>query len=163
MESTDKYIRQISLARISQHRLTLKLEGPHAAGTLPQFTVVAVLALACLALPVAAQQYSITNLGGLTGFPVTNPSSINNAGQVAGTGDTTDYSSFHPFRTRANAPINTATDDLGVLGSVGATSGSASGINASGQVAGTASIPIAGSPVSFTPLPSARTLATLTL
>jgi hypothetical protein len=44
-----------------------------------------------MALPAAAQQYSITNLGGLTGFPVTNPSSINNAGQVAGTGDTTDY------------------------------------------------------------------------
>ncbi len=149
MKSTDKYVRQISLARISQHRLTPKLEGPHPAVTLPRFTVVVVLALACLVLPAAAQQYSITNLGGLTGFPVTNPSSINNAGQVAGTGDTADFSSFHPFRTRANAPINTATDDLGVLSSVGATSGSASGINASGQVAGTASIPIAGSPGFF--------------
>jgi probable HAF family extracellular repeat protein len=109
----------------------------------------AVVMLGCIASPALAQKYAVANLGSLTGFPVTNPSSINNAGQVAGTGDTTDYSSFSPFRTRANAAINTATDNLGFLTSAGATSGSAASINASGQVAGTASIPIAGSPGFF--------------
>jgi probable HAF family extracellular repeat protein len=110
---------------------------------------VSTVALAFAALPAVAQQYAITNLGTMTGFPVTSPSSINNAGQVAGTADTADYSSYHPFRTRANAVINSATDDLGVLTSVGAIAGTAASINASGQVAGTAFIPIAGSPGFF--------------
>jgi probable HAF family extracellular repeat protein len=113
------------------------------------FAAVAVIALGCFNSPAVAQQYAVTSLGTLTGFPFTNPSSINSAGQVAGTGDTADFSSFHPFRTRANAVINPATDDLGVLTSAGATSGSAASINASGQVVGTADIPIVGSPGFF--------------
>ena len=111
---------------------------------------VALAAVAGLAVPLSAQQYSITNLGSLGGsFVYTYPSAINNSGQVAGTAHQANYSLSTPFRTEANSPINPATDNLGFLTSVGATAGSASSINNSGQVAGAASVPIASSPGSF--------------
>jgi probable HAF family extracellular repeat protein len=112
--------------------------------------VVALAAVAGFVVPLSAQQYSITNLGSLGGSWVsTYPSAINNSGQVAGTARQANFSLSTPFRTEANSPINPLTDNLGFLTSVGATAGSASSINNSGQVAGTASIPIAGSPGYF--------------
>lgn len=104
--------------------------------------------VACFASIAFAQSYAVTNLGTLTGLPYTSPAAINNAGQVAGSG-TAAFQTYEPFRTRPNAAINSATDDLGLLTSVGATSGQATSINASGQVAGTAGIPIAGEPGFF--------------
>ena len=105
------------------------------------FTRLALLGMACgcFALPLAAQQYTITNLGDLTGFSGAYPQAINNSGQVAG--NSLEFSGgtiiFHAWRTEANAAINPSTDDLGVLS--GATNMTANGINSFGQVVGDAS------------------------
>ncbi len=89
-----------------------------------------------------AQMYTVTDLGSLEvpGFPpqscVTMPRGINNSGQVVGT------VALHTlligaFRTAPNTPINSATDNLGTLGSSIPTAGSdAQAINALGQVVG---------------------------
>jgi len=112
--------------------------------------VVALAAVAGLVVPISAQQYSITNLGSLGGsFVFTYPNAINNSGQVAGTADNADFSLFTPFRTERNSPINPLTDNLGVLPGVGATTGSATSVNDSGQVTGNAFTPVVGSPGSF--------------
>ena len=61
---------------------------------------------------------------------------INNLGQVARFAETT--SSYFPYRTAPNSPINPATDSLGTLGGK---NGEGFGINDSGQVVGYAQIP----------------------
>ena len=103
----------------------------------PVYVLVAFLVLACFTPRASAQQYTVTNLGGLTGFTYTSPSAINNLGQVVGEATKSDFSTTHPFRTAPNSPINPATDDLGVP--TGAKSASANDINDSGQVIITAS------------------------
>jgi probable HAF family extracellular repeat protein len=55
---------------------------------------------------------------------------INASGQVVGCSTITDNTTWHAFRTAANRPINPVTDDMG--------GGCGLGINASGQVIGTA-------------------------
>jgi probable HAF family extracellular repeat protein len=95
----------------------------------------------------SAQQYTITNLGYLGGsWGYTFPNAINNIGQVAGTAENADGSLSTPFRTEANSPINQLTDNLGLLPGVGATTGSATSINDSGQVTGNAFTPVPAFP-----------------
>jgi probable HAF family extracellular repeat protein len=92
----------------------------------------AFVVFACFTLPASAQ-YTVNNLGNLTGFTYPAPHDINNSGQVVGGTTNSTFTVTHPFRTAPNSPITDA-DDLGTLS--GATSGSATSINASGQVAG---------------------------
>jgi probable HAF family extracellular repeat protein len=94
------------------------------------------LALVCLAVPVSAQQYKVSDLGTLGGsFTITSPRAINNSGQVAGNAIFSDFSVIHGFRTAPNSAISPSTDDLGALPGQGCSG--ANSINNAGQVAGT--------------------------
>lgn len=79
---------------------------------------------------IAAQTYSIKDLGTLENGGTSWGQRVNAFGQVAGWA--TINGTAHAFRTAPNSPINPATDDLGALG------GSSLGwdINDSGQVVG---------------------------
>ena len=98
------------------------------------------LAVVVLAVPLSGQPriYVVNNLGTLGGTGQSNATSINNAGQVAGSSDMPGDQTYHAFRTAPNSAINPATDDLGTLG--GGYS-NASSINSSGQVVGSANLP----------------------
>jgi probable HAF family extracellular repeat protein len=81
----------------------------------------------------AGTMSDIGSLGGTNSFGW----DINASGQITGNSDTTDDAATHPFLwnpTTANG-VSGAMHDLGTLGG---SSGDASGINASGQVAGSA-------------------------
>ncbi len=96
------------------------------------------IALAVFALPasiVAQARYTVHDLSTL-GKPGTFAKALNKKGEVVGTG-TTAAGQSHAFRTAANHPINSATDDLGTLG--GATS-FADDINDLEQVVGSSQI-----------------------
>src|SRR5260370_42623393 len=94
------------------------------------------LLIALIAGPLTAQsRYTVTDLGTLGGSD-SQPSGINNSGQVVGLSHISGDANQHAFRTAPNCPINPATDDLGTFGG---TINSDSSINNSGHEVGGAS------------------------
>lgn len=94
-------------------------------------------------LSVAAQsRYVVVDLGSAGGTSVqTSATSINNAGQVAGSSNNADYSTYRAYRTAPNSPINPATDLIPLPTGATYSYVDTNALNNSGQVAFDAGLP----------------------